>query len=431
MLLILRPASKQDLQHFGGLQGCRCTRRPGQRWLPLVRARFEEGGEAPMQDRADSASGTADASTGPLAGLRVVELAGIGPGPHACMLLADLGADVIRIERRQVAEVVPGSRRGSDVTLRGRRVIRVDLKDTGELTRTQQLVDCADVLVEGFRPGVAERLGLGPEVCLARNPRLVYARMTGWGQEGPLAQRAGHDLNYIGLTGVLDNIGKPEERPVPPLNLVGDYGGGSMFLVFGILAALWERERSGLGQVIDGAIVDGTSVLAQLMWSLRGNGIWSEGRGKNFLDGCAPFYDTYACADGKYVAVGCIEPQFYAAMFAGLGLDPAGLPAQWDRDSWQELRAALAAAFKSKPRDDWARTFAGTDACVTPVLTYDEAVTHPHLAARETYIRVDGIDQARPAPRFSRSTGTTPAPPVVTDLPAEVGRWAPSEALAT
>ncbi len=361
----------------------------------------------------------------PLSGLRVVELAGIGPGPHACMVLADLGADVVRVERPVTVPLFPGAGDGLDATLRGRRVVRADLKDDDDVARLLDLVSRADVLVEGFRPGVTERLGLGPETCLARNPRLVYARVTGWGQEGPLAHTAGHDVNYIALTGVLDNIGRADERPVLPLNLVGDFGGGSMFLVAGVLAALWERERSGAGQVVDAAIVDGTSVLAQMMWSFRGGQIWWTGRGANVLDGSAPFYDTYTCADGRYVAVGALEPQFFASMLQCLGLDAASLPGQWDRARWTELRAALEAAFLTRTRDEWAETFAGLDACVTPVLTYDEALTHPHLVARGTFTRVGGVDQPSPAPRFSRSAPPTPAPASDVQELAEVLRgWA-------
>ncbi|TDD42184.1 CaiB/BaiF CoA transferase family protein [Saccharopolyspora elongata] len=355
-------------------------------------------------------------TSGPLAGLRVVELAGIGPGPHACMLMADLGADVIRVERHSSAELIPGTAGAPDATLRGRRIVRADLKNPDDIARVRELIARADVLVEGFRPGVTERLGLGPDACLEQNPSLVYARMTGWGQDGPLAHAAGHDINYIALTGVLDNFGRAGDRPVPPLNLVGDFGGGSMFLVVGILAALWERDRSGQGQVVDGAIVDGTSVLAQMMWSLRGTGNWSPGRGVNFVDGSTPFYDTYTCADGKHVAVGALEPQFFAAMLQGIGLDRAELPAQWDRSRWPELRAALEAAFKSRTRDEWAEVFTGTDACVTPVLTYDEALLDSHLSARKAFDTVAGIDQPRPAPRFSRTDPTTPHPADEVDL---------------
>jgi len=361
---------------------------------------------------------------GPLDGVRVVELAGIGPAPHACMMLADLGADVIRVERRDA----PGGLTNieGDATLRNRRVLEADLKDPEEFAAVADLIDAADVLVEGFRPGTAERLGLGPEACLGRNPRLVYARMTGWGQTGPLAQVAGHDINYISLTGVLDNMGRAGQRPVPPLNLVGDGGGGAMFLVTGVLAALLERERSGEGQVVDAAMCDGTSVLAQLMWSLRGVGRWSSGRGQNLLDGSAPFYDTYECADGRYVAVGAIEPQFYAQMLKILNLDPATLPDQLDTTRWGELREALQAAFAARTRDEWAELFAGEDACVTPVLTYDEALEYPHLRARGTYLELDGVAQPAPAPRFSRTPAGPPVSPRPTDAEAELRRWGTS-----
>lgn len=349
---------------------------------------------------------------GPLAGLRVVELAGIGPGPHAAMLLADLGADVVRVERTQPGAPLTGHAGGPDATLRGRMTVTADLKDAGDLSMVRQLIDQADVLVEGFRPGVTERLGLGPEDCLATNPKLVYARMTGWGQHGPLASTAGHDLNYIALTGVLDNIGPAGDRSVPPLNLVGDFGGGSMFLVVGVLAALWERDRSGLGQVIDAAMVDGASVLAQMMWSMRGQGAWATGRGGNLLDGSHPFYDTYLCADGRQVAVGCIEPQFFRAMLDGLGIDPNSVPAQWDRPRWPELREVLTQAFANQDRDHWADLFRSTDACVTPVLTYDEALLDDHLQARQTLATIAGIDQPRPAPRFSRTDPALPHPEI-------------------
>ena len=347
---------------------------------------------------------------GPLGGLRVVELAGIGPGPHACMLLADLGAEVVRIERHSAAELMPGAAGSSDATLRGRTTVSANLKDPADHEAVRGLIDRADVLVEGFRPGVMERLGLGPEECLARNPGLVYGRMTGWGQDGPWARTAGHDLNYIAVTGVLDNIGRAGERPVPPLNLVGDFGGGSMFLVVGVLAALWERERSGQGQVVDAAMVDGTSVLAQMMWSMRAGGLWTSGRGRNLVDGSHPFYDTYVCADGRYVAVGALEPQFYAELLRVLGLDPATLPGQWEHARWGELRSALEQAFAGRTRDEWASLFDGTDACVSPVLTYEEALAHPHLAARGTFTRLGGVDQPRPAPRFSRTSPGDPQP---------------------
>jgi alpha-methylacyl-CoA racemase len=331
-------------------------------------------------------------TTGPLTGLHVVELGGIGPGPHAAMVLADLGAEVVRVTR-------PGGEPYD--MLPGRRRVEADLKDDSGRATVWELIDDADVLIEGFRPGVAERLGFGPDECLTRNPRLVYGRMTGWGQAGPLAQQAGHDINYIGLTGVLHAIGTSDGRPTAPLNLVGDFGGGSMYLVVGVLAALWERHRTGQGQVVDAAIVDGTSSLAQQFWMLRGLGAWTDDRGANVLDTGAPFYDTYRCADGRYVAVGALEPHFYAALLAGLGLADESLPAQLDRGGWPVLRERFAEIFATRTRDEWTDTFAGKDACVTPVLTFAEAAEHPHLRARATIITVDGIPRAAPAPRFS------------------------------
>jgi alpha-methylacyl-CoA racemase len=348
--------------------------------------------------------------TGPLAGVRVVELAGIGPGPHAAMLLADLGADVVRVERpRGGLRIGPDGQQ--DWALRGRRSVAADLKAPAGVALARSLIGKADVLIEGFRPGVTERLGIGPDDCLAANPRLVYARMTGWGQDGPLALRAGHDINYISLTGMLHATGRAGERPVPPINLVGDFGGGSTYLVIGVLAALLERERSGSGQVIDAAIVDGVSSLAQLIWAMLGRGQWRDERGTNLLDTGAPFYDTYACADGRHVAVGALEPQFYAALLRGLGLDDADLPGQLDRSGWPVLRERFTAAFAARSRDEWAEIFAGTDACVTPVLSLAEAASDPHLAARGTLAPIGGLVQAAPAPRFSRSRPGTPGAP--------------------
>jgi alpha-methylacyl-CoA racemase len=358
---------------------------------------------------------------GPLSGLRVVELAGIGPGPHAAMILGDLGADVVRIDRPS------GGPRGAarDAMLRNRRVVTADLKSDDGRNLVLQLVAKADVLIEGYRPGVTERLGLGPEQCAEVNERLIYARMTGWGQRGPRSQQAGHDINYISLNGILHSIGRVNERPVPPLNLVGDFGGGSMFLLVGILAALWERQSSGKGQVIDAAMVDGSSVLIQMMWAMRGMGMWSDVRGTNMLDGGAPYYDTYECADGRYVAVGAIEPQFYAAMLAGLGLDAAALPAQNDVTRWPELRAALTERFASRDRDHWAKVFADSDACVTPVLAFGEVHTEPHITERHTFYEVDGGLQPLPAPRFSRTVPETPRPPAapLDDIEAVLEDW--------
>jgi alpha-methylacyl-CoA racemase len=342
--------------------------------------------------------------SGPLSGLRVLELAGLGPAPHACMVLADLGADVVRVERPGAFGIGAAS---SDPLLRGRRSVAADLKSPEGTELVLGLAERADVLVEGYRPGVAERLGLGPDACLARNPRLVYARMTGWGQEGPLAPRAGHDLNYLGLTGALAAIGRPGERPAVPLNLVADFGGGSMLLLVGVLAALVERQSSGRGQVVDAAMVDGVATLTAMLWSLRGMGLWSDERGANLLDGGAPFYDTYTCADGRHLAVGALEPQFYAALLEGLGLADADLPDQLDTTGWPQLRQALTEAFASRRRDEWATVFDGVDACVTPVVELAEVAEQPHLVARGTFTAVDGVLQPSPAPRFSR----TPAPP--------------------
>ena len=347
---------------------------------------------------------------GPLHGLRVVELAGIGPGPHAAMILGDLGADVVRVER-------PGKGPGSatdpsrDYLLRNRRSVAANLKSAEDRDLILRLIAKADVLIEGFRPGVTERLGLGPEDCANVNDKLVYARMTGWGQTGPRSQQAGHDINYISLNGVLHAIGRAGERPVPPLNLVGDFGGGSMFLVVGILSALWERERSGTGQVIDAAMVDGASVLSLMMWAFRGMGMWSDERGVNMLDTGAPYYDTYTCADGRFVAVGAIEPQFYAELLDKLGLAAADLPDQNDTSRWPELRARLAEVFASQDRDHWAKVFAESDACCTPVLSFAEVQCEPHNTERDTFYRENGYLYPAPAPRFSRTVPPAPKPP--------------------
>ncbi len=358
---------------------------------------------------------------GPLNGLRVVELAGIGPGPHAAMILGDLGADVVRVDRPTGGPA--GAAR--DAMLRNRRVVTADLKSEAGREQVLRLVARADVLIEGFRPGVTERLGLGPEDCAKVNERLIYARMTGWGQTGPRSQQAGHDINYISLNGILHAIGRANERPVPPLNLVGDFGGGSMFLLVGILAALWERQTSGKGQVIDAAMVDGSSMLIQMMWAMRGMGMWTDARGTNMLDGGAPYYDTYECADGRYVAVGAIEPQFYAAMLAGLGLDGADLPAQNDVGRWPELRAALTERFAGRDRDHWAKVFADSDACVTPVLAFGEVLTEPHISERHTFYEAEGGLQPLPAPRFSRTPADAPRPPAapLPDIEAVLNDW--------
>lgn len=358
---------------------------------------------------------------GPLQGLRVVELAGIGPGPHAAMILGDLGADVVRVDR-------PTATNGAikDAMLRNRRSVTADLKSDAGRQFVLDLVAKADVLIEGFRPGVTERLGLGPDDCAKVNEKLVYARMTGWGQDGPRALQAGHDINYISLNGVLHAIGRKGERPVPPLNLAGDFGGGSMFLLLGILSALWERQTSGKGQVVDAAMIDGSSVLIQMMWAFRAQGLWTDERGTNMLDTGAPYYDTYETADGKYFAIGAIEPQFYAELLAKLGLDAANLPAQNDMSRWEELRTAFTEVFKTKSRDEWAAVFAGSDACATPVLAFGEVLDEPHITARSTFYETQNGLQPMPAPRFSRSQPDVPTPPplVGADNDAILKDWA-------
>jgi alpha-methylacyl-CoA racemase len=357
--------------------------------------------------------------SGPLSGLRVVELAGIGPGPHAAMILGDLGADVAHVERPR-----PPSE-AKDPTLRNRRLVMADLKSDEGRDLVLRLVARADVLIEGFRPGVAERLGLGPQDCARVNEKLIYGRMTGWGQTGPRSQQAGHDINYISLNGVLHAIGRAGERPVPPLNLTGDYGGGSMFLLVGILSALWERGVSGKGQVVDAAMVDGSSVLAQMMFGMRVLGLWSDERGVNMLDGGAPYYDTYVCADGRFVAVGAIEPQFYAEMLDKLGLDAAGLPDQNDVTRWPELRARLSDVFASADRDHWAQVFADGDSCVTPVLSFAEVAAEPHNTERHTFYSEGDFMIPSPAPRFSRTPLAAPKPPGIRggDTDAVLREW--------
>ena len=347
--------------------------------------------------------------SGPLQGLKVVEVAGLGPAPFAGMLLADLGAQVLRIDRplpplgREAISTDPRH----DVLARGRAATwRLDLKAAGTAAQVLQVVAQADVLIEGFRPGVMERLGLGPDVCLAHRPSLVYGRMTGWGQQGPLAGAVGHDIDYLALTGALHAIGTRDGPPVVPLNLVGDFGGGGMLLAFGVMCAVHEAQRSGRGQVVDAAMVDGIASLTAMVHGFRAAGLWSGGRGENLLDGGAPFYATYRCADGGYVAVGAIEGPFYAALRRGLGLEHEALfDAPLDRARWPAQRQRLDECFAARSRDDWCRHFEGTDACVAPVLDWDEAAAHPHLAARGTYVEVDGVRQPAPAPRFSRTPG--------------------------
>jgi alpha-methylacyl-CoA racemase len=348
---------------------------------------------------------------GPLEGVRVIEIAGIGPGPFAAMLLSDLGADVVRVDRAQSATgAQPGPPPG-DLLNRGRRSVGVDLKHPRGVETVLRLVESADVLLEGFRPGVMERLGLGPDVCTARNPRLVYGRMTGWGQEGPLAQAAGHDINYIALAGALHPIGRRGEKPLPPLNLVGDFGGGGLMLAFGVVCALVERARSGRGQVIDAAMVDGAAVLMTMMHGFRHLGVWSDERGTNLLDTGAHFYDTYETKDGKHVAIGSIEPQFYAELLRLTGLEAEALPRQMDRSQWPALKERFAAIFRTRTRDEWCELMEGSDVCFAPVLSMGEAYEHPHNVARSTFVEMAGKLQPAPAPRFSRTPGAISGPP--------------------
>jgi alpha-methylacyl-CoA racemase len=341
---------------------------------------------------------------GPLAGLRVVELGGIGPAPFAGMVLADLGADVIRLERPPGSGGPPVPNE-HNLLLRGRRSVALDLRKDAAREAALALVARADATIEGFRPGVTERLGLGPEECLARNPRLAYGRITGWGQDGPLAPIAGHDITYLAMTGALDAIGHRGDRPVVPLNLVADFGGGGMLLALGVVCAILEARSSGQGQVVDAAMVDGVGLLSTLTHGMLASGMWRQERETNLLDGGAHFYDTYATADGRAVAVGAIEPQFYAQLLAGMGLDPAELPEQMDERSWPATKARFAEVFRGRTRDEWAARFAGTDACVAPVLTFDEAREHEHQREREGYVEVAGVPNAAPAPRFGRTPG--------------------------
>ena len=339
---------------------------------------------------------------GPLDGYRVLEIAGIGPGPFCAMMLADQGAEVLRVDRKSAA----GSGSKFDVLNRGRRSVALDLKKPEGVEAVLRLVERADALIEGFRPGVMERLGLGPETCLERNPKLVFGRMTGWGQDGPLAHAAGHDINYIALSGTLHAIGPKGEKPVPPLNLVGDFGGGGMMLAYGVVCALLEAQRSGQGQVVDAAMTDGSALLAAGIWGLRAAGIWTSERGSNLLDGGAHFYDTYECKDGKSVAIGSIEPQFYALLLEKTGLSGD----RWQghlqsRDSWAELEAELAEVFLTRTRDEWCELMEGSDVCFAPVLDFDEALAHEHNRARQTFVEVDGVPQPAPAPRFGRTPG--------------------------
>jgi alpha-methylacyl-CoA racemase len=348
----------------------------------------------------------------------VIELGGIGPGPHAAMVLADLGADVVRV-RRPGGMTLPSE--DQDLLHRGKRIVDLDVKGQPQLLL--DLAAKADVLLDCFRPGTCERLGIGPEECAAVNPRLIFARITGWGQDGPLAKTAGHDINYLSQTGALSAIGYRDRPPVAPLNLVADFGGGSMFVLLGIVAALYERERSGQGQVIDAAMVDGVSILAQMMWTMKSVGLMRDERESFMLDGGAPFYRTYETSDGRHMAVGAIEPQFFAQLLSGLGLSAHEVPYQLDRDRFPEMHKIFTERFLTKSRDEWSAIFAGTDACVTPVLTWTEAVHNEHIAARSTVVAAHGVDQAAPAPRFSRTPSGPIEPPPSGSTPLDRIGW--------
>ena len=347
---------------------------------------------------------------GPLSGKRIIEIAGIGPGPFCAMLLSDLGAEVIRVDRAStVADELPDLP-SLDLLNRGRRSIGIDLKDPNGVEIVLKLIESSDALIEGFRPGVAERLGIGPEDCLTRNPKLIYGRMTGWGQYGSYSSMAGHDINYIALSGVLGMIGRKDEKPVPPVNLIGDFGGGGMILALGVCAALVEVASSGKGQVIDAAMTDGSALLATMVHSFKAMGIWGD-RGTNLLDTGAPFYDVFECSDGKFISIGSIEPQFYSELLRITGLDQQENPKQMDRQSWDEMKSKIASAIKSKSREEWENLMEGTDVCFAPVLTIDEAYDHPHNLERNTFIEVAGVKQPAPAPRFSRTPASITSPP--------------------
>jgi alpha-methylacyl-CoA racemase len=348
---------------------------------------------------------------GVLSGYRVIELAGIGPGPMCAMLLSDMGADVIRIDR--LADAGLGISAGTKFNLlnRGRRSVALDLKRPEAIETVLKMAERADALIEGFRPGVTERLGLGPDVCLRRNPKLVYGRMTGWGQEGPLAHAAGHDINYIALSGALHSIGRRGAAPVPPLNLVGDFGGGALYLALGIVAGLLEAQKSGKGQIVDAAMVDGAASLMTAIYGLRGSGLWTENRGENMLDTGAHYYDVYETSDGKYISVGSIEAKFYEELLRLSGLKNEELPRQQERSAWPAMKERVAAIFRSKTRDEWCKIMEGSDVCFAPVLSMDEAPHHPHNRHRGTFVQVDGVTQPGPAPRFSRTPSAIQRPP--------------------
>jgi alpha-methylacyl-CoA racemase len=363
--------------------------------LLVLFSRVQRGGEA----------------MGPLRGVKIIEIAGIGPGPFCAMMLSDMGAEIIRVERKEKLGVNRVVDERCDVLNRGRRSIAIDLKKPEAVDAILKLVERADALFEGFRPGVMENLGLGPDICLKRNPRLVYGRMTGWGQEGPLSHAAGHDINYISLTGALHSIGRQGNKPVPPLNLIGDFGGGGMLLAFGIACALYEAQKSGQGQVVDAAMVDGASALMAMFYGFRAAGLWNDERGNNFLDSGSHFYDAYETADGKWISVGSIEPQFYTLLLKHSGITDPDLQAQWDMAKWPEFKEKIAAIFKTKTRDEWCQIMEGTDVCFAPVLTMEEAIKHPHNIARRVYVEVEGVIQPAPAPRFSRTPPEIKGPP--------------------
>jgi len=355
---------------------------------------------------------------GPLEGIRVVEFAGIGPGPFCAMLLSDMGAEIVRIDRKGGREP-----HKAEIGMRGRRAVALDLKKPEAVEAALKLIARADALIEGFRPGVMERLGLGPEICLARNPLLVYGRMTGWGQTGPLAEAAGHDINYIALSGALHGIGHKNGKPVPPLNLVGDFGGGALYLAFGLVCGLLEAKKSGKGQVVDAAMTDGAASLMAMFYGMHAMGMWRDERGRNLLDSGAHFYDTYETKDGKYVALGSIEPQFYKELLEKTGIADPAFAAQMDRDAWPALKEKLAAVIQTKTRDEWDAIMLGSDVCYAPVLSLAEAPRHPHNAARRTFVEIAGVVQPAPAPRFSRTAPEVQGPPQPADNDAALSAW--------
>ena len=358
---------------------------------------------------------------GPLNGIKIIEIAGIGPGPFCAMMLADLGAEVVRVDRKSNE----GNGSNYDVLNRGRKSIAIDLKNPAGIETVLKLVEGADALMEGFRPGVMERLGIGPEVCLERNPKLVYGRMTGWGQDGPLSQAAGHDINYIALTGALHSIGRKGSPPVPPLNLVGDFGGGGMFLALGLTCALLETQKSGKGQIVDAAMTDGSAALMGIIYGMKARGLWKTDQQSNMLDGGAHFYDTYECSDGKFISIGSIEPQFYALLLEKAELSDDAFKDQHNRDGWPDLKSKIAAVFTKKTRAEWCDIMENTDICFAPVLDLDEAPQHEHNKARNTFIEIEGVTQHAPAPRFSRTPCSTPTrPPLAGEHTDDIlGRW--------